>query len=268
MSTTKPLLIAALIASAVAGCSRSDATSRPAGPVASTPPSPGQTAEPPGDAKPVDTLDTAKGVVTITPVHHATFLLRTGDKTIWFDPTTEVALGSLPKASYVVLTDIHPDHLVPAAIAQLRTADTVVIGPQAVADKLEGVVVVHNGEKRSFPDFDLEAVPMYNVLRGPAPGKLYHDKGRGNGYVLTIGGKRIYVSGDTECSPEMRALRDIDVAFVCMNLPYTMPTSEAAECVRAFKPKAVYPYHFRGSDTEEFKKLVGAASEVRLRKWY
>src|SRR5262249_46601103 len=116
----------------------------------------------------------------------------------------------------------------------------------------------------------VEAIPMYNVTRGPAAGQLFHDKGRGNGYVLTLGSKRIYISGDTECIPEMKALKNIDVAFLCMNLPYTMPVSEAAECVKAFKPKIVYPYHYKGQNTQEFadalKDVKGV--EVRLRNWY
>jgi len=264
MTMTKPLLLAALLAAFVAGCK--DTTALPAAPSSS----PSPTAQPgaPATTRSPDTLETSKGTVTITPVNHATFVLQIGGKAIWFDPTTEVALDGMPKASYILLTDIHPDHLVPAAIDQLRSADTVLIGPQGAADKVSGLAVMHNGEKRSFPDFELEAVPMYNLQRGPAPGKLFHDKGRGNGYILTLGGKRLYVSGDTECIPEMKALTGIDLAFVCMNLPYTMTPSEAAECVRAFKPKVVFPYHFRGSSPEEFQKLVGDASEVRIRKWY
>ena len=110
---------------------------------------------------------------------------------------------------------------------------------------------------------------MYNLARGPAPGKVYHEKGRGNGYVLTFGGKRFYIAGDTENIPEMRALRAIDVAFVPMNLPYTMTPQEAAEAVRAFRPRVVYPYHYRGSDLQIFEKaLAGSGVEVRLRNWY
>jgi len=121
----------------------------------------------------------------------------------------------------------------------------------------------------SIPSLGVETVPMYNLTRGPSAGKLYHDKGRGNGYVLSFGGKRLYISGDTECTDEMKALKDVDVAFVCMNLPYTMPASEAAECIRAFSPKVVYPYHYRGSDPAEVSRaLTGKPIEVRLRGWY
>ena len=103
---------------------------------------------------------------------------------------------------------------------------------------------------------EIEAIPMYNLTRGPKPGELFHDKGRGDGYVLDVGGMRIYLSGDTKCTPEMKALKDIDVAFVCMNLPYTMDVTQAAQGVLAFKPKVVYPYHYRGQDVNTFKKLV------------
>jgi L-ascorbate metabolism protein UlaG (beta-lactamase superfamily) len=111
---------------------------------------------------------------------------------------------------------------------------------------------------------------MYNLQRGPSPGKFFHDKGRGDGFVFTFGDKRVYVSGDTECIPEMKALKKIDVAFVCMNLPYTMPPSEAAECVKAFAPKVVFPYHHRGSNLDEFTKPLSStpAIDVRVRDWY
>ena len=126
-----------------------------------------------------------------------------------------------------------------------------------------------NGEKKTWEKWTVEAVPMYNLKRGPSEGKLFHDKGRGNGYVLTYGGTRFYFSGDTEGVAEMRALKNIDVAFVCMNLPYTMPPDEAAEVVRAFKPKVVYPYHYSKSDMSVFAKgMEGSGVEVRQLDWY
>ncbi len=115
----------------------------------------------------------------------------------------------------------------------------------------------------------IQAVPMYNLKRGPEAGKLYHTKGRGNGYILTFGDRRIYISGDTECIPEMKDLKDIDAAFVCMNLPYTMTPEEAAGCVNAFKPEVVYPYHYRDSDMDAFKRAVTAPGvKVELLDWY
>ena len=128
---------------------------------------------------------------------------------------------------------------------------------------------IANGETKTWQGWTIEATPAYNLKRGPAAGKLFHDKGRGNGYVLTYGGKRFYFSGDTEGVPEMRALKNIDVAFVCMNLPYTMPPEEAADAVKAFHPKIVIPYHYRGSDLSVFEKgLEGTGIEVRLLDWY
>jgi L-ascorbate metabolism protein UlaG (beta-lactamase superfamily) len=144
----------------------------------------------------------------------------------------------------------------------------VILAPKAVADKMPGCTVISNGETKTIGDFMVEAIPMYN-LKPAANGTIFHDKGRGNGYVLTYGGKRFYFSGDTEGTPEMKALRHIDVAFVCMNLPYTMPPDAAAEAVRAFHPAIVYPYHYNGSDLSVFEKgLAGSGIEVRIRDWY
>ena len=219
---------------------------------------------------PTDTLPTTAGAVEITPIHHAMLSFRVAGKVIYLDPTKEGITAALPKASHIFLTDIHPDHLDLAAIEQLRLSTTIITGPQAVADKLPGVAVLRNGEVMQMDGFSVEAIPMYNLQRGPAAGKLYHDKGRGNGYVFGFANQRIYVSGDTECTPEMRALRSIDVAFVCMNLPYTMPPSEAAECIRAFHPRIVYPYHYRGSDLSVLQSALAPdhSIEVRLRPWY
>lgn len=216
-----------------------------------------------------DTIATNAGPLTITPIHHATLLLEFKGRRIYLDPTKDGVYDNLPKADYVFITDIHGDHLDPAGIDKVKQPSTKLVGPPAVNDQQKMDVVLKNGDKKDFGDFSVEAIPMYNLVRGPQEGKRFHDKGRGDGYVLTFGGKRVYVSGDTECTPEMRALKDIDVAFVCMNLPYTMPPSEAAECVKAFKPKVVYPYHFRGQSLDEFKKpLEGQQIDVRVRRWY
>jgi L-ascorbate metabolism protein UlaG (beta-lactamase superfamily) len=129
--------------------------------------------------------------------------------------------------------------------------------------------VLSNGETKTVGKWTIEAIPMYNLTRGPAAGKLYHDKGRGNGYVLTYGGKRFYIAGDTEGIPEMRALKNIDVAFIPMNLPYTMTPEEAADAVRAFAPKVVYPYHYGKSDLNAFKSaLADTKIEVKVLDWY
>jgi L-ascorbate metabolism protein UlaG (beta-lactamase superfamily) len=157
----------------------------------------------------------------------------------------------------------------PVSISAVSKSGTEIIAAPAVTKTVTNATPLANGESKSWQGWKIEAVPAYNLKRGPEPGKLFHDKGRGNGYVLTYGGMRFYFSGDTEGVPEMRALKNIDVAFVCMNLPYTMPPDEAAAAVKAFHPKIVIPYHYRGSDLAVFKKgLEGTGIEVRLLDWY
>ena len=178
------------------------------------------------------------------------------------------------KADLILVTDIHGDHLNPEGIAMVRKPGAPVVMPDAVraqaSDSVAAPVeVLANGQSRTVGGVMIEAVAMYNLVRGPEAGQLFHTKGRGNGYVLTLGDKRVYLAGDTECVPEIKALENIDVAFMPMNLPYTMPPSEAAECVKAFTPAIVYPYHFRGQKTEEFEAaLKGSGIEVRVLNWY
>jgi L-ascorbate metabolism protein UlaG (beta-lactamase superfamily) len=221
-------------------------------------------------SKPTDHFETAKGDLAVTPLNHASVLLEWNGAAIYVDPVTPaLADAALPKADVVFITDIHPDHLDPPALERIRKPGMLIVGPAAVAEKTHVDTVMANGDTKQVGDVVATAVPMYNLKRGPAAGKLYHDKGRGNGYELQLGGLRVYLSGDTECTPEMKALEKIDVAFVCMNLPYTMPPSEAAECIAAFKPKVLFPYHYRGSDVGELDApLAGKGVEVRKRDWY
>ncbi|MGH3168031.1 MAG: MBL fold metallo-hydrolase, partial [Trebonia sp.] len=199
-----------------------------------------------------DAIPAAGGSIQITPLYHASVQIEYGGKVIQVDPTKEGNAFSPKPADLIFVTDIHGDHFQPPALAKVRQADTQVVGPQVVADKLPGIIVMHNGDTRTVDGITVHAVPMYNLTRGPAAGQLYHPKGRGNGYILTLGGKRVYLAGDTECTPEMKALKHIDVAFIPMNLPYTMTPQEAADCVKIFKPKIVYPYHYQGQDTKAF----------------
>ena len=216
-----------------------------------------------------DTLSTSTGEVTMIPAGHGTVALEIQGKTWWIDPWSSANLSAAPKADVILITDIHGDHMDPKAIEQVSKPSTVIVAPAAVAKTVTSAKTLANGESMTVEGVKVEAIPMYNLKRGPEAGKLFHDKGRGNGYVLNVGGKRIYFSGDTEATPEMKALKNIDVAFVCMNLPYTMPPEEAAEGVAAFAPKVVYPYHYRGSDLEVFKKsLEGEPVEVRIREMY
>ena len=242
--------------------------------------------------RPSDSYLTKDGALVVTPIHHATLLLQHAGKNIYLDPVAaDASYAGLPKADYVFITDIHPDHMDPAGLAKVRQDSTIVVAPSAVNAKMPANVVLDNGAAHDFGTFKVETVPMYNLKRGPDAGKLYHDKGRGDGYVFTFGVSgdagtgarktgsdggggalvsRVYVSGDTECTPEMKALKNIDIAFVCMNLPYTMPPDEAAACVNTFKPRIVYPFHYKGSDLKTFSDDVkpGNGVEVKLRDWY
>src|SRR5271157_5902641 len=182
------------------------------------------------------TFPTLAGEVKITPLYHASTRIEAGGKIIYLDPAKPTKFAGLPKADLILITDIHQDHMDPASVAEISKAGTEILAPPAVVVTVTTARPIANGESKTWQGWTIEAIPAYNLARGPAPGKLFHDKGRGNGYVLTYGGMRFYFSGDTEGVPEMRALKNIDVAFVCMNLPYTMPPEEAAQAVRAFKP--------------------------------
>jgi L-ascorbate metabolism protein UlaG (beta-lactamase superfamily) len=217
----------------------------------------------------VQTFRTAKGDVKITPIYHAALLIEAAGKTIYVDPAKPADVSGLPPADLILLTDIHGDHLDTNLIEKVSKPGTQIIAPPAVVKTVTTAMPLSNGETKEWEGWKIEAVPMYNIKRGPAEGKLFHDKGRGNGYVLTYGGKRFYISGDTEAIPEMKALKNIDVAFVCMNLPYTMPPEEAAEAVKSFHPKIVIPYHYGQSDLSVFKKgLEGTGIEVRILDFY
>jgi L-ascorbate metabolism protein UlaG (beta-lactamase superfamily) len=212
---------------------------------------------------------TSAGPVKITPLNHASTRIEAGGRTIYLDPAKPVKFAGLPKADLILITDIHGDHMDPESIKDVSKDGTEILAAPAVVQTVTSAKGIANGETRTWQGWTIEAIPAYNLKRGPAPGKLFHDKGRGNGYVLTYGGKRFYFSGDTEGVPEMRALKNIDVAFVCMNLPYTMPPEEAADAVKAFHPKIVIPYHYGGSDLTVFQKgLEGTGIEVRLLEWY
>jgi L-ascorbate metabolism protein UlaG (beta-lactamase superfamily) len=217
-----------------------------------------------------DTVAAEGGDIRVTPILHGSVQLEHGGKVIYVDPWSRGDYSQAPKADLILVTDIHGDHLDVEMIDKLRQDSTVLVVPAAAADRVDGEIVMGNGETKELADILIETVPMYNLTRGPEEGGLFHEKGRGNGYVLTLGGRRVYLAGDTACTPEMRELADIDVAFVPMNLPYTMTPSEAAECVKAFQPEVVYPYHYRGSDLGEFSSDLEDESEieVRIREWY
>jgi L-ascorbate metabolism protein UlaG (beta-lactamase superfamily) len=219
-----------------------------------------------------------KDVPLITPIEHASAVISWGETIIYVDPVGGVAaFGDQPAPDLILITDIHGDHLNVETLKGLNTSAAVIIAPEAVAGELPEDLkartqILNNGQTLEEYSIKVEAIPMYN-LREEA--KDFHVKGRGNGYVLEKDGMRIYFSGDTEDIPEMRALKDIDKAFICMNMPYTMTVESAADAVLEFAPGQVYPYHFRGrpevSDVAEFKRLVNQgdpAIEVVQLDWY
>jgi L-ascorbate metabolism protein UlaG (beta-lactamase superfamily) len=223
-----------------------------------------------------DTISLGKKSLIIQPIQHASVVLTVSGKTIYVDPVGGAAkYQGLASPDIILITHVHGDHFDTATLRGIMTKATILVVPQSVADKFKdaGEVVMANGDRKTVDELSITAVPMYNF---PAPNTTpRHPKGWGNGYIVSVNGRNIYLSGDTEDIPEMRALKNIDVAFVCMNLPYTMDINHAADAVLAFKPKIVYPYHYRGqaglSDVNGFKNLVEAGNkqiEVRLRNWY
>ncbi len=230
--------------------------------------------------------DTARGKpiekenpeLQVKAIEHATAVLEWGDNTIYVDPVGGAkAFEGQKQPDLILITDIHGDHLSIETLQELHTEKAKIIVPQAVADKLPKefapqIDVLANGDTKERYGITVEAIPMYN-LREEA--KDFHTKGRGNGYILSLGDQRVYFSGDTEDISEMRAIKNIDKAFICMNLPYTMPVESAADAVLEFQPKEVYPYHYRGkpdvSDVGKFKELVNAGNpdiEVVQLDWY
>ena len=209
--------------------------------------------------------------VKITPLRHATFVMQFGDQTVVVDPVDGLDYKGFGEPTVILITDVHPDHWDMETVAMLMGAKTKVVAPDAVADSWGGIdTVLEHGKFADAEGILIEAVPMYNIKRGPRAGELYHPKDRGNGYIVHLGFERIYIAGDTECIPEMQELEDISMAFIPMNLPYTMTPTEAAECVKTFMPKVVYPYHHRGSDLDVFVWRLEDTPEIEVRilDWY
>jgi L-ascorbate metabolism protein UlaG (beta-lactamase superfamily) len=224
------------------------------------------------------TFNTERGALRLIPVQHASHIWQWNGLTIYVDPAGDSSLyAGHPKPDLILITDIHGDHLDQKLLGSMKLEGVALIAPQAVIEQADSlpfsqIYRLANSESLFWRDIDIKAVPMYNL---PEADDAFHPKGRGNGYVLRFDDTKIYISGDTEGIPEMRQLRDIDVALVAMNLPYTMPVDQAADGVLAFKPKVVYPYHYRGrpdfSDVEKFKQMVNEKTdkvEVRLANWY
>ena len=224
-----------------------------------------------------DSITTSRGELLVVPIDHGSVVLQWNGKTIYADPVGGAQkYRGVSAPDIVVIMHTHRDHMDANTLLAVVTENTVLVVPAAVARALAGSRVsaiaeqrvLANGETTEIGDVEIEAIPMYNLT---AARLRYHSKGQGNGYVLDLDGTRVYVAGDTEDIPEMRALQDIDLAFVCMNLPFTMTPRQAAGAVLEFQPRVVYPYHYRGQDPDAFKSFVETVSpdiEVRVRDWY
>jgi L-ascorbate metabolism protein UlaG (beta-lactamase superfamily) len=222
--------------------------------------------------KQADVQQTSKGDLHITPVFHGSIMFEFGGKVIYVDPWSQGDFTALPQGDMIIITHTHADHLDPKMVTQLKKPETIIVGPTAVIDTLNcfpacgQAVIVTDSDKKTVMDIGFEGVPMYNLVNGSAPDMPYHHKGVGSGYILTFGGTRVYVAGDTECTPEMKALKNITVAFLPMNPPRTESPAEAAACVLAFKPKIAYPYHYRGFKTQDFADALKGTPGVEVRQ--
>jgi L-ascorbate metabolism protein UlaG (beta-lactamase superfamily) len=215
-----------------------------------------------------DTIRTSAGNLEITFIGHGTLMFTLGGKVIHVDPWTQLAdYSKLPKADLILITHEHRDHLDVKAVEVLRNEKTAVVCPKIAAQQIKGATVMNNGDVRTVEGLNIKAVPAYNILHKRDNGQPFHPKGEGNGYIVTFGDKSVYVAGDTENTPEMKGLKGIDIAFLPMNLPYTMTPEMVADAALGFKPKILYPYHFGETDISKLTALLkDSGIEVRIRK--
>ncbi len=213
-----------------------------------------------------DVIQTAKGDLEITFVGHGTLIFTYKNVFIHVDPYSKLAdYSRLPKANIILITHEHRDHLDLNALEKITTDKTIVVLTEACAASVPGGIVMHNGDVQRVGGLMIEAVPAYNLVNMRSEGVPFHPKGIGNGYVITFSDKRVYVAGDTENIPEMKALKDIDCAFLPMNLPYTMTPEMVADAAKAFTPKILYPYHFGDTDASRLVELMKDTPEVEAR---
>jgi L-ascorbate metabolism protein UlaG (beta-lactamase superfamily) len=213
-----------------------------------------------------DTFILDKTEFRLTFIGHASLMLTYGDKVIHVDPIgTYADYGKLPKADLILVTHSHFDHLDKEAIRKITKSATITAANPESAKQIDGALALSNGDQKTLAGFVVQAVPAYNTTSGR---EAYHPKGRDNGYVITIGGKRIYIAGDTENITEMKNLKDIFIAFLPMNQPYTMTPKQAADASREIRPAILYPYHFGDTKTDELVNLLAGdkSIEVRIRK--
>jgi L-ascorbate metabolism protein UlaG (beta-lactamase superfamily) len=215
-----------------------------------------------------DLIHTSGGDLRITFIGHGSLMMSFNDKTIHIDPFSRVTdYAELPKADIIFITHEHRDHLDPDALKHVQTAQTTIILTELCAQQLEGGIVMKNGDAITVDGIQVAAVPAYNLIHKRENDQPFHPQGHGNGYVLTFGDTRVYIAGDTENIPEMAELRDIEIAFLPMNLPYTMTPEMVADAATLFRPRIIYPYHYGNTDTNKLVGLLaGTGIEVRIRK--
>jgi L-ascorbate metabolism protein UlaG (beta-lactamase superfamily) len=215
-----------------------------------------------------DVIPTSMGELELTFIGHGTLMMTLKNLVIHVDPWTRLAdYSMLPKADLILITHAHRDHTDPEAIALLRKESTAVVTNPEAAGKIENATVMRNGEERTYRSINIVAVPAYNIKHLRDSGEPFHPKDRDNGYLLAIGDTRVYIAGDTESTPEMKQLKDVDVAFLPMNLPYTMTPEMVADAARAMQPGILYPYHYGDTDTAKLVELLKdePGIDVRIR---
>jgi L-ascorbate metabolism protein UlaG (beta-lactamase superfamily) len=213
-----------------------------------------------------DVLSTPTGDLAITFIGHGTLMFEYGGIVVHVDPWTRFTdYSDLPKADLILVTHDHRDHFDAKAIAALEKDNTIVLLPQRVADSFGKGQVMSNADRTTVHGIDVEAVPAYNLVHMRPSGDPFHSKGAGNGYVIGFGETRVYVAGDTENVPEMKALEDISVAFLPMNLPYTMTPEMVADAATAFRPKILYPYHYGQTDPALLVALLEGETDIEVR---
>jgi len=213
-----------------------------------------------------DVIETSQGDLKITFIGHGTLMFTFGSKIIHIDPVgREADYSKLPKADIILVTHEHGDHLDSKAIKKICTEKTDLVLTEKCTDKVEGGIIMKNGDVRTVQGIKIEAIPAYNIVHMRREDVPFHPKGHGNGYVITFGDQRVYVAGDTENTPEMKALKNIDIAFLPMNLPYTMTPEMVADAAKAFMPKILYPYHYGNTDTSRIVDLLKDVEEIEVR---
>lgn len=213
-----------------------------------------------------DNITTSQGELKIAFIGHGTLMLRFRDKIIHVDPVGRYADYSLlPKADIILVTHEHGDHLDAQAIQRILTEKTEIILTEKCMNQVDSGIIMKNGDVKIVHGLKIEAVPAYNIAHMRSEGILFHPKGEGNGYIITFGDKRIYIAGDTENTPEMKGLKNIDIAFLPMNLPYTMTPEMVSDAAKTFRPKILYPYHYGSTDTSRLIELLKDDKDIEVR---